>query len=174
MLSVMEPISLAVLSGAALTEGIRFLYDQAGTLLERRRDRQQTPDVVAEPDILGEPDEVRAQALEDHIRALRSDLAPLADPAYEDSEEADGDLLWRADALRAVLECVYGTRVVFSDENRPATEVFSQVRVEEVRGYAAAVRGDAGTKGRLRARMHVRQVEAGGEVIGVDLRHGDS
>src|SRR3954454_22228507 len=138
-----DPISLAVLSGAALTEGIRFLYDQAAAALERRRDRRETPEIVAEPRALGAPDEARVRALEDQIRALRDDLGG------RDAATAGNELLWRADALRAVLESVYGTRLVFAGEDRPAPEVFSNVEVEEVRGYVAAIRGDTDTKGRL-------------------------
>jgi hypothetical protein len=166
-----DPVSLAALSGTALTEGIRFLYDQAGSVLERRRDRRDrrdrkdTPEIVAEPRVLLAPDEQRANELEDEIRALREDLSA------DGGELGTEDLLWRADALRILLESVYRTRLVFVGENRPDAEVYSDVEVNVLRGYAAAIRADAGTGSRLRARLRVQSVEAGGEAVGVDLRH---
>lgn len=164
-----DPVSLAVLSGAVLTQGIKFLYDQASDVLARRRDRKQkTPEIVAEPRVLGEPSETRLTALEEQLRVLHDDLEG------RDFAAADDDLLWRADALRAVLEAVYRTRLVFTGETRPATEAFSDIDVDDVRGYVAAIRGDSTTKGRLEARMRVRRVAQGGEAIGIDLRNGGS
>ena len=36
-----ETITLAMLGAAALTQGVNFLYGQAGELLKRRRDRRE-------------------------------------------------------------------------------------------------------------------------------------
>lgn len=168
-----EPLSLAVLSGAALTEGIHFLYDQAGAALEHRRDRRKTPNVVTQPPALGAPDEARVRALEEQIRALRNDLHDELDRG-DIAVPVNMNVLLRADALRAVLESAYRTRLVFTGENRAETDVFSDVEVDDVRGYVAAIRSDIDVERKLNARMRIRRVAPGAEAIGVDLRRGKS
>lgn len=70
---------MAALGVSALTEGIKFLYGQAGELLKRRRERSkpnsagpETPPCIAEPDTLPGADlsEPGGTAFIDRVRAL--------------------------------------------------------------------------------------------------------
>ncbi|CAM5668241.1 hypothetical protein SAVIM338S_06957 [Streptomyces avidinii] len=179
-----DELPLAALTATALTEGVRFLYEQAGALLARRRERaaeedSPTPPVVAEPQELPAADPVLVERFEGELRALRADLHEYAcgvDPVTT----ADRDLLGRVDALRRVLEAIHGTPLLFAGEpdgtgeqgqpdgpGAPAV-VRGRVDTEEVAGYVAAVRARRAT-GTIEGHVRVKRVEQGGEVIGVDL-----
>lgn len=144
---------LGGLGVTALTEGIKFLYQQADELLQRRRARK-APPIVKEPRVLPSPDP-------DRVTRFETDLSELAKALREQPS------LEAAEALRGVLGAVYGVPIVFSGE-----VVRGSIDVDEVAGYAAAVRADIAS-GRIEGIMRVGRVEAGGEAIGVDLRSWD-
>ncbi|MBT2467722.1 hypothetical protein J7E97_07520 [Streptomyces sp. ISL-66] len=182
-----DELPLAALTATALTEGVRFLYEQAGALLARRRERaaeadSPTPPVVAEPHELPAADPVLVERFEVALRGLRADLHEYAcgvDPVTP----ADRDLLVRVDALRRVLEAIHGTSLLFAgepDESGGQGErgeqggpgesavVRGRVEIEEVAGYVAAVRAEQAT-GTIEGHVRAKRVGQGGEVIGVDL-----
>jgi hypothetical protein len=186
-------LSLAALGAVVLSEGVKFLYDQAGELIRQRRARSAgkgesgkgesgessaeptvTPEVVAEPRELPSPDLTQVDRFADELRELRRDLSEFAsgvDPVDPDDEQ----LVARIDALRQVLEVIYGTPVTLAGEQRdPATPIIrGRVDADEVAGYVAAVRADRAT-GVIEGHTTVRRVEQSGTVIGVEIRRDPS
>ena len=132
---MVDPLSLAALGAVALTEGVKFLYGQATELLKRRRERRDAArkaevaaaDLPAAPDGLLDgsltvPGDVAVSDAEaDQLIKLMSQL----DADAEDLEPIradDAELLKAADALRGLLEGVYGQRITFAGEpGRPPT-----------------------------------------------------
>ncbi|MFF3227143.1 hypothetical protein ACFYV7_30400 [Nocardia suismassiliense] len=173
-----EILSLATLSTVALAESIKFLYDQAGELLLRRRRTRadsdtdpatdvETPPVVAEPEQLPAPDMSQVERFEPELRALRNDLHEYVS-GVDPVAPSDERLLQLVDALRRVLETVHGTPVVFAGEGRESVQVRGSIEADQVAGYVAAVRAERAT-GTIEGHARVREVATGGEAIGVDL-----
>ena len=131
----MDPavLSLAGVSGAVLTEGIKFLYGQAGELLDRqrkKRDREATEDTAALPlkpadgilDMAPAPGGTDDNALaryEEQLIELRGRLSPYA--TGSGITPLDDAVLADAEALRTLLEAIYRQRITFAGERRPAT-----------------------------------------------------
>ncbi|MBF6543345.1 hypothetical protein [Nocardia brasiliensis] len=174
-----EFLSLAALGTVALSEGVRFLYDQAGELLRRRRARagsdtesetgtdRETPPIVTEPEQLPAPDMAQVQRFEPELRALRGDLHEYA-AGVDPVAPSDERLLHLVDALRRVLETIHGTPLVFAGEGRESAQVRGSIDADQVAGYVAAVRADR-AEGTIEGHTRVREVVAGGQAIGVDL-----
>lgn len=177
-----DPITLSVLGGVALTEGVKFLYGQATELLKRRRERRdgEAGAVEVEPAEVPELDgelrlPLRADAavldrVEPDLKELRRKLQDYADGVEAIGSE-DRDLLESADAVRRLLEAVYGQRITFRGERRAASGpvVEGGIDVDVVAGYAAAVRARVITGGTVRAAVRANEVGEGGEVVGVDV-----
>jgi hypothetical protein len=132
-----DPLTLSFLGAAALTQGIKFLFDQATELLRRRRearaageDRVETTSVeppttdgsqLLDGELARRP--IAAGVLEQNLamlQGLRRDLGDYAD-GLADVEPSDLDLLRKVEALRGLLEAVYGQRITFTGEPRPTT-----------------------------------------------------
>jgi hypothetical protein len=185
---VTDPLTLSALTASALTEGIKFLYGQAAELLKRRRERSaansdeeaRRPDA---PPLEGaleplRPDPAMLQQLEPDLRELRRLIADYADE-IEPADPNDRVLLERVDALRRMLEAIYGQRITFRGENRAGSGpmVEGAIDVGVVAGYAAAVRVKAATdvSTTIRGKATAEEVGATGEIIGVDINLiGDS
>ncbi|MFD0203628.1 MULTISPECIES: hypothetical protein [Saccharothrix] len=177
-----DPLALSVLGAAALTEGIKFLYGQATELLRRRRARRDEASALevepAEvPELDGElrlplrADGAVLERVEPDLKELRRKLQDYADGVEEVASD-DRDLLESADAVRRLLEAVYGQRITFRGEPRAASGpvVEGEIDVDVVAGYAAAVRARAIEGGAtVRASVRVNEVGEGAEVIGVDV-----
>ncbi|MFJ8016731.1 hypothetical protein [Streptomyces sp. NPDC096339] len=169
-------LPLAALSAAALTEGVRFLYTQAGELLKAHRERRveqpavDTPAIVTEPAVLPVAEPAVVERFSEDLRALRADLHEFVS-GVDEIDPSDEALVRRVDALRGILEAVYGVSVTFHGEARPACPqlVHGRVDVDAVAGYVAAVRADRAS-GWIQGDVRAGRVEAGGEAIGVDLR----
>jgi hypothetical protein len=184
-----DALTLAVVGAAALTEGIKFLYGQAGELLRRRWERseaktQGTGDPLAEPlpapppgVLAGDPgplvaDPVALDGLARELAELRTVLEPYVmgqRPVTAD----DLPLLERVDALRQGLEAVYGRRLSLVGEQREpsGTRVEGVAEAQTVRGVVAGasvedLSGVAEVKGTAR----VGDVEEHGEVFGTEIR----
>ncbi|GHJ39223.1 hypothetical protein [Streptomyces sp. TS71-3] len=170
----MPELPLITLGVTALTEGIRFLYGQAGELLRLRRERSgeagaetATPPCIAEPEALPGADPALVGRFEDDLRALRARLHEYAS-GIDPVDPADERLLRTVDALRGVIAAVHGTPVVFAGESRDAVLVRGSVDADTVAGYVAAVRADRAA-GTIEGTTRVGRVERGGEAVGVDL-----
>ncbi len=180
---MVDPLTLSALGATALTEGIKFLYEQATELLRRRRENQaeQEPAVVEAPVLEGalaplRPDPAVLARFEDDLRRLRRELQDYVDDV-EPIEPGDTGLLEKADAVRQMLEVVYGQRITFRGERRPASGplVEGEVEVATVAGRVAAVRAKQVTgPSTIRGVVRVDDVTDSGEVVGVDIdRIGD-
>lgn len=193
-----EPITLAVVGTIALTEGIKFLYNQAGEVLKRRRERR---DVAAKAKAEAEAKEAAqppsepvnvklpeaafegqlvspkinfdaAEKLAEPIAELRKELSGYAD-GTEEVNTSDEKLLQNIDALRQALEAVYQQRLTFKGEQREASgpTVEGRIDVETVKGYVAAVRAKNVYAGDIRADIKSKLVESGGSVVGVEIEN---
>ena len=183
-----DPITLSALGAVALTEGIKFLYSQAGEVLKRWKERkdktaettsQPTQTVPAElklPPVferqLSAP-QIHFEAVErlaEQLRELRKDLSDYAD-GIETVDVTDENLLRRIDELRQILEGVYQQRFTFKGEQRPQSGpiVKGELDVNKIAGYAAAVRAGVITDGEVSGKVKAQYVESTGEIVGVDV-----
>lgn len=157
-----DPLSLAVVGGVALTEGIKFLYGQVSKILERRAarieaDAKQAELKKSEPANIQLPDTFQGQLSSPEIDfdeverqyksllSLRGKLVNYADGTLK-ADPKDSDLISDVDVLRQVLESIYKQRITFKGENREqsGTRVTSKVKVGQVAGKFVVVRiGDA-------------------------------
>lgn len=179
-----------VLTTVVLTEGVKFLYGQGGEILRRWRDRHDKMKVDASAG-MGETEsvDVRLPAIafegqlsspeihfdavalaEEAIRGLRRDLSEYVDETLP-IDPADTELVRWVDALRTLLEAVYQQRLTLKGEERPASGpvVGARIDVERVVGEVAAVRARRIIGGRVTGEARAGTVDAGGQLIGVDV-----
>jgi hypothetical protein len=185
---MVEPVTLAAVGTVALTEGIKFLYTQAGEVLKRWRERRDAgesgeaqPEATAPIDAdlpdafegeLSEP-KIHFDALDrlaEDLREIRRSLSDYAE-GIEKVDSKDEDLLAKTDTLRRLLEAVLQERITFKGEKRPPSGpvVQGSIDVNQVAGYAAAVRARRITGGRIEATGNAERVEPGAEFIGIDV-----
>ncbi|MGD0243951.1 MAG: hypothetical protein ABSB59_27040 [Streptosporangiaceae bacterium] len=176
-----DPFSAAALGGLVLTQGIKFLYQQAGEVLKRWRQRRDHAAEVAEArlnppeDLLegtaepAEPHDDVVDRLAEDLRQTRQLLADYAD-GIETPQPGDHLLAEQVDALRQLLETVYEQRITFKGEQRPPSGplVAGQVDVDRVIGDAAAVRARVISGGEVKGDAKAKVVEAGGKLTGVE------
>jgi hypothetical protein len=178
---MVEPITLGALSGVALTEGIKFLYAQAGEVLKGWRARgggdvsvssiEAVDAEIVEGDLqLATPDWDAVERLGGDLRVLRSQLADYID-GIEPVGPDDLALLETGEALRKMLEVIMRQRITFTGETRRASApvIVGQADLDEVAGYAAAVRARLVERGEIHGRLQARRVEQGAKAIAVDI-----
>jgi hypothetical protein len=185
---VMEPFSLAALGAFTLTEGVKFLYGQAGEILKRRRERKKAAE-EGSPVPVAEAVEIQDQAilegelappmidfeavehLEEDLKVLSQRLGNYAG-GIEEVDPADQELLRTIDALRRALEAIYQQRITFKGEDRPPSGPLVEGRVDvgEVAGYAAAVRAEVIESGRVTGTLTAKEVKPGAEAVAVDIK----
>jgi hypothetical protein len=175
---MVDPLSLAALGAAALTQGIGFLYQQAGELLRRRRERrsQVSTDPSGAPEIppAGEALQildgplatrpVNEQALDRHAEQLAA-LRGLLQPYVEGDRQVQPNnrqLLDQVEAARILLEQIYQQHITFSGEQRPATGTALTAQSGDVGQYATQVIASG-----------ERAVAIGGDVSGSTVITGD-
>jgi hypothetical protein len=173
-----DPIT--ILTGAALTEGVKLVFDQVQKLLGflgRRREKGEDaqPVTITSPVLRGEmldavPNLDRVAAYEEALKRIVGELALYtveADPGRAEP------LL---DAARTVLEDVYGRAITFaweSDRQATGARIEGRVQADVVRGKLIGVgiesikAGDVDVTGTAVA----GEVEPGGEVAGVKIKH---
>lgn len=171
-----EPITLGLIGGLLLAEGVKFLYEQANHLLEGRRAARADAEGVAEAGhgVLRRPLDARrpARDLPDESLAVLGDLARFLDPYARGERSADPhdrDLVAAAEAVRQVLEYVYDRDLSFVDEPRTGPAIHGRIEADDVAGYAAAVRLRVVESRSVSGQVRVRSVAPGGEVVGVDV-----
>ncbi|MGW3660670.1 hypothetical protein ACWD6R_35705 [Streptomyces sp. NPDC005151] len=170
----MDPLAFPVLAGTVLTEAVKFLFDRASAVLDRRTGRvpidepEQTPGQT-------QPLLVRAPSLTDE-RVARITGAHGALRVYLSRPEFlqgdDTELREVLGRLRRDLEEVYGRRLPFGEErnaDRPGVEV-SQ-RADSLYGKQVGMRvgGDITERGRARVDQEAVTIEETGEQVGIEV-----
>lgn len=132
----MDDMTLSGVGLTALTQGVSFLYAQAGELLRRRRERltetDQQPDstTVELPPVAFPAGIFNQQPNSDgvivgrdlidevapRLRALRQSLLPYTDDT-EDLDRSSVEVLNEIDELRRILEAIYGRPITFVGES---------------------------------------------------------
>lgn len=184
---MVDPLTISAIGAVAITEGIKFLYGQASEILKRWRERKdaakdasiplnntESLDVKLPPVFEGQLSAPQihfdaVERVEEQLRELRRDLSDYAD-GIELVDVTDENVLRMIDALRQLLEAVYQQRITFKGEQRSPSGpvVESSIDVEEVTGYAAAIRARQIVGGTVRAEAKAKRVEPGGQFMGVD------
>src|SRR4051812_20734873 len=116
---VVDPISLGAIAGVAITEGIKFLYNQADAILTRRAERKRAKKDGAPPPedpIPGETppvlegrlapltvDDAAADEHAEQLKALRGQLEDYA-RGYNDVDEGGPEVVRATLALRDAIE----------------------------------------------------------------------
>ncbi len=185
---MVEPVSAAVLAGVALTEGIKFLYDQAGEILSQRAERkraekagQQNPvaalDVTTPSIVQGHLapltiDDNAADRLAGELIELRRRLDVYA-AGYEDPPAGDRGVLASTFALRDAIEDIVGQRITFVGESRDPTGTpvaTGRIDAKDIRGKATAVDISEMTEGRAQGEVTADRIEAGAEVAATRVK----
>ncbi|WP_280314747.1 hypothetical protein [Nocardia wallacei] len=185
---MVEPISLSILGGALLTEGVKFLYGQASALVDRRRTKadranEDAAALAAQPaaGVLSSawnpqsPDSSVLNQVEPSARMLVTTLNPYVTGALK-IDPHDPVLLSAVDALRKTLEYVFRNEITFTGEKRTVDRkrITGEVDVSEVVGYAAAIRMARDTNADLHGIARVDRVAEGGRLMGVDITDHDA
>lgn len=170
-----EPVTLAMLGAAVLTEGITFLYNQAGELLKRRRERKDAELVAPaadDPVLAGRlaPLPVDVQVVDERreeLITLRERLVSYAD-GNRDVDPGNGELIVQVEALRTLLELAFRQRITFRGEQREPTgaQVDVVATAKRVDGQLVAARIDTVKSGRVNVDVDVDAVGEGGTVYG--------
>ncbi len=178
--------ALAVLGVPVLTEGIKFLCEQAKELLLSRRRADDGDDAgsagpegrtVALPAAFtgsldtSAYDPQQLVSVADALIAARSRLENYGSGlVHVDPQNAD--LRRDVDQLRTLLEAVYGQSITFATEaDRPVsgTRVRTVVDVKEVAGKVTVTDIGHATSGEVSAVGKAERVEAGGEFTGTRI-----
>jgi hypothetical protein len=176
----MDPLS--ALAVAALTESVKFLYAQTGEFLSAWRRRRQDKDAPP-PRALDAPDGVtvtRPRPLADppseQTVKLLEELQQLVGPIQSGKIDASTPAARATiEQLREVIEAALQTPVRLAGESSPRPLGVSDIKVvtQRVAGRVTALRADLAKLpgGSEIYGVHVQtgDVEAGGEVTGVDL-----
>ncbi|MFI0715425.1 hypothetical protein GTW98_03900 [Streptomyces sp. SID8375] len=168
----MDPLSFPVLAGTMLTEAVKFLFDRAGAVLDRRAGR-----VPVE-----EPEQVTGRSAALQVRA-----AELTDARVERLSQAQGalrvylsrpnllqgdddDLRDLLSQLRRDLEEVYGCSLPFGDEERPRSGAEVSQHADEVSGQQVGIRAQSMTvNGRARVVQTAKTITETGEQVGLHI-----
>ena len=168
-----DPILMGA-AGAALTEGVKFLYQQAAEILSswraRRRDASAAPPRALSPPpgvSVGEAKPVADAPADQTLETLQElkDLAePIKDGTIDVTDPAAREVIAE---LRTVVEAALQTPISFAGEPaRPARVSDIRVVTKDVAGRVTGVRARlANVKG---VTVETGKVDAGGEVTGVD------
>ena len=182
----MEPVTLTLagVGGVALTEGVKFLYAEAGDLLKRWLDRKNKPEAdddvrvdIRLPEVF--EGQLRPATLEPNIFAQNESAltdayqrVSLYAGGVKPIEPTDHDLLESASQLRAVLERILGQTLTLKGEERPASGapvVRGSFGAQTVRGEGAGVRATIARSGLIEGAAQVKTVTEQGKVYGVHI-----
>lgn len=178
-----EPITLAFVGGAALTEGIKFLYGQASEALKRWREHKEAAKTLAAVPATSDVPAIFAgdmKPLQFHLDKV-GELEPQilsALPAL--SNYASGlmpvttdntPLLEQTDALRRLMEIVFQYRLTLQGEKRDASgpHAYGEADIENVRGHVAALKIGTLNSGTAEGHLKVKNVEAGSQAFGTEI-----
>lgn len=178
-----DPFTLAAVGAVAITQGIKFLYGQAGDVIKcwhqrkaagksasaERVDVQLPPDAFAgqlkQPQLHFEA----VERLEQDLKDLRAAVADYAQ-GLDEVNVGDAGLLHTVDALRGAMEAVYGQRITFKGEPGAvsgAPLAVGEAKVDKVLGSVAGLRARRIISGTAIGRVEANYVGPGGEAAGV-------
>ena len=182
-----EPLSL-LLGTTALTEGIKFLYNQAGEILKRWRERNK--DVTKQPNPT-EPVQVNLPPLVfegqlsepkihfDQVEQLKNELNDLRNNLSKYVEEIEPvdvkneNLLKTIDELRQALQTVYQQRLTFKGEPQPPSGskiVEGKFKSDNIAGKGGGVvvkKIEINADGKVTGEAEVKTVDKEGTAGGV-------
>jgi hypothetical protein len=181
-----DPFTLTAVGVVALTEGVKFLYGQAGEALKRWRGKAITATTseaaTVEPVDVKLPSDVFAGQLErpqldlkavgeleQDLRDLRAAVADYAQ-GIDELDPSNERALQAIDALRQAMEAVYGQRITFKGEPRPDSgrHVVGEAKVDDVLGYVAGLRASRIISGTAIGRVEAKRVGPGGTAVGLE------
>ncbi|NDU74602.1 hypothetical protein GWI34_18475 [Actinomadura sp. DSM 109109] len=176
---MVEPVTLAFVSGTVLAEGIRFLYDLAGDFIVQRRakgaagdgDGARAVDVTLPPETFAGqigtvvvPDRAVAAA-ETTLLDGREQVSRYVDGTVA-ADAADPDVQRRVETLRQALESLLGRRITFVGEDREPSGVEIKIKAADVGGSVEGVAGRE-PRGRMKVDIDVQRVK--GNVRGTHI-----
>lgn len=188
---MVDPFSAGALGAVAVVEGIRFVYNQAGEVLKRRRERREAaragtpppaePIVVEEASVLRgrlapvEIDDRAADELAGELKALRARLNDYA-TGVDVPDDDDTDAIASMRALRDALESIIGQRITFTfdQDDRAASGapvLTGTVTAAQIRGRVTGLEAADVAAGELRGHVEAGTVEAGADVAGLRARN---
>jgi hypothetical protein len=175
----MDPI-LSGVAAAVLTEGVAFLYQQAGEVLSAWRSRRRDPSVPP-PRLIAPPSEVtvaHARPMPEPASAAAVDtleqLRYLAEPIKDGVVDVESPAAREAIAsLRDMIEAALQARISFAGElPRPLRIADVEVVAHRVSGRVTGLRADLAKLASAEiggVRVQTDDVDRGGEVTGLDL-----
>jgi hypothetical protein len=181
-----DPVTLAAVSAVALTEGIKFLYGQAGEALKRWQEQKKAkiaaaatpqpvpvtlPATAFEGQLKNPQLHLEAvERLEPDLRDLRAAVLSYVE-GIDDVNPRDEQLLLKIHALRQAMEAVYGQRIAFIGEpgSPSGAEVIGEAKVGEVLGYVAGLRAKRIVAGSVSSRLEADKVGPEGQAVGLDV-----
>ncbi|WP_411574436.1 hypothetical protein [Streptomyces fradiae] len=166
----MDPLAFPMLAGTVLTEAVRFLFERASAVLDRRAGRvpvEEPESVAGRADTLqvraGELTDARVERISQAQGALRVYLS--RPDLLQEDDDGLRDLLGQ---LRRDLEEVYGCSLSFGDEQRPrpGADVFQHA--DEISGQQVGIRAEGMTaKGRAQVVQTAKTITDTGEQVGL-------
>ena len=173
-------VMLVGVAKVALEEGAKFLYDQAGKVLDAWRARRRDP-AAPLPALVPAPAEVMIGPAQPSGAKPHGDTVLTLEDLRADVEQITTGQLSADDpaaratiaALREVVEAALGASIMFAGEAaRPVLGSDINVVVNDVRGRLAGVRLTAGQGGDVtKVRIQAHDV-VGGDIVGVDIGGG--
>lgn len=167
-----DPVEIAVIS-SALPATLTFIYQRLERLLSTRRTEPEQD--LAVPDALVGTLQLPLHPNEDTLQARQGELELLREllQDYAAGEvpvtTTDRRLLRSMTKLRATLEDIYGQRLTFAGEDRPASGPFVHQKLTTLTGEATGMDGDEIT-GSAHVTQEVETVDAGAKLIGMKAR----
>ena len=179
-----DPLTWTVVGSTVVVEGIKFLYGQMTEVMKRlaaKKEKPAEPASPPEPVVLptafaqeGETRQanlVTAESLEEEMFQLHGNLGAYAG-GLKKPTEGDPLVIAQLEALRKVMEAIYANHITFKGEKLPASggpTVSADIKIKEVKGYAAGVRVKKMNSGNASAKLDIDKIEAGGTAVGVEI-----
>lgn len=183
---MVDPFSIGAVAGLALTEGIKFLYGQAGEILRRRAERkaaakagqappaepiavEKTPEAFAGS--LG-PMAVDDDAAEEQAQNLKELRRTIEDHELGDADEAE--TIRATLALRDALEDIVGQRITFAGEDREpsGTPVATgRLTADVIKGRASGLEIETMKGGRAEGTLEAKEIAEGADAAATRIRN---
>jgi len=186
---MVDPLTATGVGALVLTEGIKFVYTQAGELIKWWRERKASREgasekadaggpVLAPPkDLLAgapeavAPDDSRLDELGPRLNDVRRSLTDYVEGIVP-VEPGDVEPWNHFDEVRRIVEVVYGQRITLKGEEREASGplVVGEVDVKDLLGRAAGISADEIAGGEVRGTGRADVVREGAHLAGVEAK----